>query len=1060
MRKLVTAGLLLFLVVCFSGLSFGQTTSTLTGVVRDSGGAVLPGVTVTAASPSLARGSATVISDDSGNYRVIGVQAGVYTLRAELDGFATANVTGIEVAVNTTVIQDVTLGIANITQEITVNASTIVVRKTDADLQEIIGTREIENLPLNGRNFVDLMQLSPAVAFRPSDSDQGSDVTVFGERSVTNSFLVDGLDNNDVYDRNFSEFFIQDAIQEFQVLVGGYQAEFGRAQGAVTNVITRSGGEEVHGSFFYFKRDDQLDSSNIPNQPVEGLNRVETGGTLGGPLWSDTFFFYAFQYLNEERSANFDRSIIPVSIDEGYFTPSLGGEPWDYVPMEKRHTHFFKGDHSFSDTSQIFFTINTNRAEKSLIPPALGAPPGTISLPSTSSDITMDTTSVNARHTGFLNPTTFMESSIRVSKSVYGENDKKPVGAEQLFPITSNPFVIWASNGPLVDATAREQNRFQWTENLSYIKGDHSIKIGGDLLRNDLSNEFRPRQSIIIGNSALDSMYGDLGYSISMQRGGSQIVSDNKVAEASDNLIGVYAQDSWQVRPGLTFNFGVRYDASTLFSQDSDNLSPRVGFAWDLANDGSTVVRANYGRFYDQTMLSVVSNTPSLGGIQVGSQSIQTIDRGASFYNNPLMGAYGFLQASSSRILANPLFFQDILPTSKTHSSGGCTFTGKGKPLAVYDLLGISVSNPKIPPVLNKTSIPTLTGGTHTAESAVALLNTTYGAAANAAGLPGCTNPGGDQFKYLHETGVNSLNKGEPLIFLFRQLELQIDSIQTMSNPTSTPYTDSFNIGIEQALGNDISIDVQFFARRSRDLLTRRVVNLLDVPVSASCSGNTVNKGPCERRMEYLGFLDSNAITLSLNKRFSNNYSFLANYSYTQATDNFSTLRVPPPSSEVSFLWNNRPEEDIGKSLNTPVHNFVLSGLYQLGWDTVISGVTRATSGRPFNAIGIGADSDGDNIFDNRLIGTQKGEFQTEPYLSTDFRMTKNIMLGDEAKITGMFEIFNLFNRANPYEVNRACSDTDGDGTVDAKGCQGGAFGQVIRPFPGREIQLGLKLSF
>ena len=133
---------------------------------------------------------------------------------------------------------------------------------------------------------------------------------------------------------------------------------------------------------------------------------------------------------------------------------------------------------------------------------------------------------------------------------------------------------------------------------------------------------------------------------------------------------------------------------------------------------------------------------------------------------------------------------------------------------------------------------------------------------------------------------------------------------------------------------------------------------------------------------------------------------------------------------------------------------------YQLGWDTVISGVTRATSGRPFNAIGIGADSDGDNIFDNRLIGTQKGEFQTEPYLSTDFRMTKNIMLGDEAKITGMFEIFNLFNRANPYEVNRACSDTDGDGTVDAKGCQGGAFGQVIRPFPGREIQLGLKLSF
>ena len=169
---------------------------------------------------------------------------------------------------------------------------------------------------------------------------------------------------------------------------------------------------------------------------------------------------------------------------------------------------------------------------------------------------------------------------------------------------------------------------------------------------------------------------------------------------------------------------------------------------------------------------------------------------------------------------------------------------------------------------------------------------------------------------------------------------------------------------------------------------------------------------------------------------------------------------MPPPAGEVSFLFNNDQTQDEGRSLNTPVHNFVFSGLYQLPLDFVLSGVVRGQSGRPFNAIGIGADSDGDNIFDNRLIGTEKGEFETDPFFQSDLRVTKEFKFGEGMKVTALIEVFNLFNNANPFEVNRNCDDTDGDGAPDPAGCGGTGFGQVIRPFPGREVQLGFKFDF
>jgi hypothetical protein len=161
--------------------------------------------------------------------------------------------------------------------------------------------------------------------------------------------------------------------------------------------------------------------------------------------------------------------------------------------------------------------------------------------------------------------------------------------------------------------------------------------------------------------------------------------------------------------------------------------------------------------------------------------------------------------------------------------------------------------------------------------------------------------------------------------------------------------------------------------------------------------------------------------------------------------DNFATLRVPPLGAQTSFLFSNEPELDEGRSLNTPRHVFVFSGLYQAPQGIDISGILRAASGAPFNAAGLPQDSDGDQIFDNRLIGTEKGGFQADPFFTVDLRLAKEFALGKGSKLTVLVEFFNLTNRANPFRVNTNF---------------GPNIGETVEPTHGREMQIGFRFDW
>ena len=1052
-------------------------TGTIEGTVSDQGGAVLPGAAVTTTSPALVRGSVTVTTDAQGAFRIPGVQAGTYQAIVELSGFATETVTDIIVTVGTTVRVQVILQIAGVEETITVMADSAPVRVKESGLGVPIDNTTIDSIPLKGREFIDLVELVPGVAKRPSASDQGTSFTVFGERAISNSFLIDGNDANDLWTREAAEFFVQDAIQEFKVYLAGYPAEYGRASGAVTNIVTRSGTNQVDARGFFFIRNDSLNSSNVEGQEPPALERIEVGGTLGGPIKADkSFFFDAFQYVKEDRGSNLDQSILTPILLSGYFAPATGGEPLDAVPQEKRITNLFKFDHRFNAQNQLFVTWNLNRRTDSDSQPAAselfaGPPPGTITLPSIASDIDRNTNSINGRHTAFFSDTSFLESSLRWWKSDYKENTEKSASAESLAPILFVPnFQIFISNAG-IGVVDREQQRWQWQEHLSYFMdsestGSHAFKFGIDLDHVSIDHFFSPPDLIIMGNTALESNFERLGYDISVQIGGSVIVDgqgpNNDRAIGSTDNWAAYAQDSWEPKPGITLNLGVRWDYASLFG--SGGVAWRTGIAWDLKNQGRTILRAGWGRFYDVSIAEVIAFTPELGGIQFADLGVQSIPRGASFYNNPALGAFGPLQASASRVLTNPSFFEQIMPEGFALTSPG-TFTirrdgvtmedsvinGQGNPYVIYDLLGIAVPDPTLPPVLTFDSIPELTGGRLTPEAAVAILNDAF---PHPFGL-------GEQFTFLDQRGDASIVNNRPLAFLFRQLDVEVTRITTLSDDHTLPYTDALNFGVEQALTDDFTIDAEVHIRRSKNLLSRRVVNLLPEPIAGSCTLNTIDgPGPCLSEIENLGFLDTNAFTLALQKRFRQNYNFLLSYTFTDATDNFSTLRVPPRGAEISFLFNNFPERDIGRSLNAPEHVLVFSGLYRLPAGFDISGVLNYQSGRPFNAAGLPFDTDGDDIFDNRLIGTEKGQFQGPDFFNIDFRIAWNLPFGEGNNFTALIEFFNLTNRANPFVLNSTCQDSTGDGLPDPGGCAGNVFGSTVEPFPGREIQIGFKVDF
>ncbi|MDE2692408.1 MAG: carboxypeptidase regulatory-like domain-containing protein [Acidobacteriota bacterium] len=283
-----------------------QTSATITGEVRSADGAAIPGAEVTVASETLQRQVAT---DADGGYRLPALPAGTYEVRASADGFAPAVRSGFELLLNSRVELDFELEVGTVEDEVTVTGAPVLLDTQSSDTGGVVTPLQIATLPVNGRDYLDLMQLVPGVQVN-REKDKGSDeaVPVLGERAGNAVYLIDGMPNRDEFGSGAASQFTQDSIQEFEVLTGGFKAEFGHGSGGVVNVVTKGGGNQWRGAVVGFVRDDGMDSSNSLEEMAEtpSLSRDNFALNLGGPLVGDrAFIFASAEQIDEERELNF-----------------------------------------------------------------------------------------------------------------------------------------------------------------------------------------------------------------------------------------------------------------------------------------------------------------------------------------------------------------------------------------------------------------------------------------------------------------------------------------------------------------------------------------------------------------------------------------------------------------------------------------------------------------------------------------------------------------------------------------------------------------------------------
>jgi hypothetical protein len=1006
-----------------------QVTGSISGTVRDSSDAVLPGVAITVRGPALQRESVSSTTGADGVYRVPLLPPGTYDVTAELEGFAPQMRRSVEVTVNQQTRLDISMALAGVTEAVTVASSVPIVDVARSDVAQTVTQRTIDALPLNGRNFTDLVALVPGAKPDPTLTST-TNVEIFGERASAVSYLVDGAENNDPINGGALVRYTQDSIKEFEVITTGYAAEFGRSQGGVANIVTRSGTNALDGRAFFFTRNDKFDSNNIPapsplpanyvEPKPPALERYQWGGTAGGPIMKDrAFFFGSFERLNETRGVNFDLSKIPAFVVSGVATPSHL-EDFGIAPENTGFTGNFKFDTNLSPVNRLTASIDRSTLENAGL---ISSPvAGTIAMPSAAATRTTPATSGLVRDTAVLGQATFLETTANYIRGETGNNLDQSQRSEPILLLLRSGFIQTAA--PFGGRTDQTGKRFQLAQSLTHLltaKGStHQLKFGWDInhitmngsrqVTNDV--EYSPaylspaQADVFTQNFALYGFQQSAArfFTLSANPDGS-LDSNPKTNDAS-----VFAQDSWQVRPDVTVNAGVRYDYSSLFGDYKKALAPRAGVSWDVGGRHTTIIKADYGLFFDRNLLVAAALVPEKGGVFTKAVFDVALPRLGADYTNSLIDyviTSGFPTATGGfGPSENPLYRQFATDL-------------RNDPLTIYKLLGIPVADAAHAPVVTADNVQALSG--KSAAQAAAILNAKY--------------PGTD-FRFFDVPGGSIL--GNRVLSFFPRGPLDATRIVSQYSGDLVPYTNAFNVGVDQQVPFGITVSALYVHRRSRDLLTQRITNLFDVPAGNPNFGKTTDGGPQISAFTYDGLIDYDGIILAARKRFSNRYQFGLSYTGSRARDNLLTGTVGS-----TFANNNHPELDYGPSNQSAPSIFVANGVVLLPYDVNVSGVAFWRSGTAFNPRGI-VDSDGDGLVDQRDLTQPRNAFRISPYADVDVRVEKKVFFRNHAA-SALVEVFNLFNRANVASVSNV---------------SGPQFGTPVAYQFGREIQFGVRYFF
>jgi hypothetical protein len=579
----------------------------ISGQVTDPAGATVAHAAVAARQVSTNQ-TVTLLSDAEGRFRFSYLRVGEYEVTVASPGFAKAA-------------RRLTLtagGAVDLPIELTVDAAesaaiTVVGESARTQVAGTVAQTEVRDLPLNGRSFLDAALLIPGVSPTNTGSNQlfaetsavpGQGISIASQRNFSNSFMVDGLSGNDDAAGLSGIFLSLDSIEQIQVVTSGAQAELGRALGGYVNVVTKSGGSDLHGDVYGYFRNQRLNASNPISNAKLPITQSQHGASLGGPVVADRTFYFA----------NFEQRILNQS---GLVTIApanaaiLGLPTGIYSNPVKTANFLVKIDQKlaendlFSARYSLYHVNSTNSR-------------GAGGLNAVSASAGLDSTDHSI---AFGNVATFSERTVNETRGQFTSSHLDALPTDPFGPAVTISGV--ATFGTMSGSPTGRTNRlYEVADNFSRQAGAHALRAGADFLYNDLTVMYprsaRGQYSFSSIANYLAGAYNNAGFTQTF---------GPSVASLGNPNLGVYVQDEWKANRRLTLNLGARYDFG---------FAPRAGFAW--SPDSKTVVRGSFGLFYDRIPLRARANA-LLSELGQATVSLSPAQAGAPVFPNILPGA-------------------------------------------------------------------------------------------------------------------------------------------------------------------------------------------------------------------------------------------------------------------------------------------------------------------------------------------------------------------------------------------------------------------------------------
>jgi outer membrane receptor protein involved in Fe transport len=619
--------------------------ATLNGTITDPSAASVSGATVTAVDQGTGFSRSTV-TNEAGLYSLIRLPVGTYTLTVGQKGFQTTKRTDIALNVGAVATVDVALAIGAAQEVVSVTADVPVIETTRSQTSNVVNEKSVANLPINGRNFLDIAVSAPGVVRDP----RGGDLSFAGQRGTFNSILVDGADGNNLFFGQSSGragvrnpySFSQDSVQEFQINNSGYNAETGRAGAGVINVVTKSGSNDLHGGGFWFYRDKAMNANTFINNSRRIVKQPyhfnQFGGNVGGPVKKDKLFFF-FDYdgqRNTSPNAVFLNILPPADALSQQAFQEIQKYLAPYTQGLNNNVYLVKGDWNITANQRLSVRYNVNRFTGVNFESG-----GSSSAQEHTGNAKVSTDNVAGNYSKVFGTSIVWDARlIYLSDREPGESNA-PQAPETIIQQNNTNVLSFGRNS--FSPRHTDTKRIQTIQSVSYVRGRHSYKIGADLNFDRIDNFFP-------GNFA--GVYTFTSYANFAQRQPFSFVqafagpnTPGPQTHPDVNEYAFFVQDSWRTTDRLTLNYGLRYDlldyaASGVtnpdpglaalgidtgkMNRDSNNFGPRFGLAYRLGKSDRMVVRGGYGVYFARATAIMTGTAMSNNGIQVQTYELRS----------------------------------------------------------------------------------------------------------------------------------------------------------------------------------------------------------------------------------------------------------------------------------------------------------------------------------------------------------------------------------------------------------------------------------------------------